>query len=194
MTPKQRLRDQLPPEGARVIDTRFRPGLWPKPSGLAGKPDLVIPPPVERIEDALREARHYGLPLPLYRWCYGIPVVTDPRDFYPDPWHCTRLELDTWMEAVQRWDRGEEVRFPAAMDERWGIGISLLRAHDDEYKDPSKPWKMAVPPEQWLTEGYERQELVDEFDPRDYGKALAAQEVEPVPVAPRRVEDREEWW
>ena len=126
--------DQVLPKFWR--DQRQRP-LYHHPVPVR----VYIPAPITRQFDqerALADERGPHAPL---RWCYGIPLVTDPRDFFPDPWYCTPVELMAWHVAVRQWDHGRLVEFPCPGRELWGIGISILRPHDDEYDDPSAEWK-----------------------------------------------------
>lgn len=131
----ERILDQLLPQVWR--DWRQRP-RWRR-SILPVR--VLIPAPITRQFDQERALDDELGPREPLRWCYGIPLVTDPRDFFPDPWHCTPIQLRDWHDAVRHWDLGLLVEFPSPGRELWGIGISILRPHDHEYDDPSAAWK-----------------------------------------------------
>lgn len=69
---------------------------------------------------------------------YGVPFVSDPRDYEPDWEECTPEEIEQWREACRRAEAGEEVDPPLGweLDEEtgalyhtfpWGVGVSVTR-------------------------------------------------------------------
>jgi len=65
-----------------------------------------------------------------YDWCYGLPLVEDPRDFYPDPYVTTQQQMTEHQSACIAADNGYIpmglADYPKFVNP-WGIGISLLR-------------------------------------------------------------------
>jgi hypothetical protein len=64
------------------------------------------------------------------RWCYGVPLTTDPRNFYPDPWASTKAQQRAWRRALRAVEHGNPYRAPAMAGqtsyEPWGLGITVF--------------------------------------------------------------------
>ncbi len=69
-----------------------------------------------------------------FDWCYGVAIVDDPRDFFPDPTCCTRAQIVEWQSAVIAVERGLIPMVPRdypVFTQPWGTGISLIRKDID---------------------------------------------------------------
>lgn len=66
------------------------------------------------------------------RWCYGLPLTDDPRNFYPDPFAATMGQIATWKRACNAIEHGNEYRRPVSSlgnsvgYEPWGLGITIF--------------------------------------------------------------------
>lgn len=81
------------------------------------------PLPPLPIEDCWSFPRHFD-------WCYGLPLVSDPRDFIPDTFVSSRSQVLEWQAAVKAVEHGFIPMAPRdypIMVNPWGIGFSIIR-------------------------------------------------------------------
>lgn len=65
-----------------------------------------------------------------FHWCYGVAIVDDPRDFFPDPTCCSRGQLVEHQSALIAHENGYQPMRPRDYPNfvnPWGVGINLVR-------------------------------------------------------------------
>lgn len=103
------------------------------------RPPNAVDPHLYLIESSIVVGRWDDLPPILvwseagfnhaFDWCYGLPLVADPRDFYPDPHVTSQQQLMEHHSACVAIENGMVpmglADYPPFVNP-WGIGISLL--------------------------------------------------------------------
>lgn len=107
------------------------------------KPELLIGSTIglTKTQAKLRTS----LPHVPVRWCYGLPLTTDPRRFYPDPRRACPDDVANWKRALDAVKYDNEYDKPRrvgdAHSEPWGIGITIF----PESRDWPGRWDIGGP-------------------------------------------------
>jgi hypothetical protein len=121
----KRYRPAPPPVGqtdhAKQVEQLRRVVLYMRTSTIATIDYRPIPP--LPIEESWSFPRYFD-------WCYGLPLVSDPRDFIPDTFVSSRSQVLEWQAAIRAVENGfipmaprDYPLFVAA----WGVGFSIIR-------------------------------------------------------------------
>lgn len=135
-----RYRPAPPPSGQDVPGSGKPPVLYARLSTIRAIPYDPQPPMV------LREVYSFDL---YFDWCYGIPLVDDPRDFIPDVACSSRAQIVEWQAAVVAAERGLTPMGPRDYPpffNPWGIGISLIRKEVAPCQGPASSPESASTP------------------------------------------------
>lgn len=78
------------------------------------------------------ELRNKRTPFPHrpLRWCYGLPLTRDPRNFVPDPYASSLAQIEAWGKACAAMESENRFRRPLTVHgvgyEPWGLGVTIF--------------------------------------------------------------------